>query len=274
MSNTNPAFDRRTALQTVAGAALASLTGCLSQDSSPSQGSDADGGPLEQVAVDGTAVVVDLVADADVDRLNLIQPNGELFAQRSVAAGVQQLSFDIGTTYPPGEYDVIARQGEETVAEQSIEIQPEIHIREVGLFRNHPEKPWDEVYGESQTDSKKNGEAFVTVQNTGSGPTAITELRFTGDIPNSIDNPRGDGIYGNDPVVVSPGETVDLFSDSFPFGSKIGDDGMGCSTSGNRGQFTVIIEVQTNPQEVTKAYNVEYAGSDQMQNCNITISGV
>lgn len=267
-------IDRRTALQTVAGAALAGIAGCLSRESSPGNGTNAADGPLQQVDVDGTAVVVTLVSNADVDQLNLIQPNGELFAQQSVAAGVQQVSFEIGTAYPPGKYGIVALQGEETVTEYSFDLQPEVHIRAVGLFRNHPEKPWDEVYGESQTDSKKNGEAFVTIQNTGNGPTAITELRFTGDIPNSIDNPRGNRIYGNDRVVVPAGETVDLFSDSFPFGSKVGDDGMGCSTSGNRGQFTVILELQTNPQEVTKAYNVEYAGSDQMQNCNITIGGV
>jgi len=274
MPRHSPDVDRRTALRTVASASLAGIAGCLSQDSSPGDGTGSSEGPLQQVAVDGTAVVVNLASNADVDRINLIQPNGELFAQQAVAAGAQQVLLEIGTTYPPGKYDIVAIRGEETVTEHSFELRPEIRIRAVGLFRNHPEKPWDEMYGESQTDSKKNGEAFVTVQNTGSGPTAITELRFTGDIPNSIDNPRGNGIYGTDRVVVSPGETVDLFSDSFPFGSKIGDDGMGCSTSGNRGQFTVIIDVQTSPHEVTKAYNVKYAGSDQMQNCNITISGV
>jgi hypothetical protein len=72
--------------------------------------------------------------------------------------------------------------------------------------------------------------------------------------------------------VVPAGETIDLFSDSFPFGSEIGDEGMGCSTDGNSGQFTVALETRVTGQEVTKSYSVEYTGSDEMQNCEITIS--
>jgi len=101
----------------------------------------------------------------------------------------QQISFEIGTGYEPGEYRVVALKGEETVAESTRDIEPEIQIQDVGLYRNNPDKPWDEVYGESQTDSKKNGEAFVTIQNSGSGPDAVVELRFTGDVPNPVEDP-------------------------------------------------------------------------------------
>jgi len=47
---------------------------------------------------------------------------------------------------------------------------------------------------------------------------------------------------------------------------------MGCSTDGNSGQFTIILETRVADQQVTKTYNVEYTGADQMQNCEITIS--
>lgn len=277
MTQNNPHISRRTALRTVAGASLVSVAGCLNTDGgsgTPGGGttSPSGQGPLKRVAVEGTTLVVELSADADVSQVNLIQPNGELFGQRDVAAGAQQVSFEIGTAYEPGEYRVVALKGEETVVESTTDIQPEIQIQDIGLYRNNPDKPWDEVYGESQTDSKKNGEAFVTVQNSGSGPDAVVELRFAGDIPNPVEDPRGSGIYEKDSVVVPAGETVDLFSDSFPFGSEIGDEGLGCSTDGNSGQFTVILETRVTGQEITKAYSVEYTDSDEMQNCEITIS--
>jgi len=67
-------------------------------------------------------------------------------------------------------------------------------------------------------------------------------MRFSGDVPNPCRRPRGSGIYEKESVVVSAGETADLFSDSFPFGSEIGGEGMGRSTDGNSGQFTIIPE--------------------------------
>jgi len=277
MTQNYPHISRRNALRTIAGAALVSVAGCLNNggnSATPGDGTtDSERkGPLNRVAVDGTTLVVELSAEADIDQINLIQPNGELFGKRDVAAGAQQISFEIGTGYEPGEYRVVALKGEETVAESTRDIEPEIQIQDVGLYRNNPDKPWDEVYGESQTDSKKNGEAFVTIQNSGSGPDAVVELRFTGDVPNPVEDPRGSGIYEKDSVVVPAGETVDLFSDSFPFGSEIGDEGMGCSTDGNSGKFTIVLETRVTGQEVTKSYSVEYTGSDEMQKCEVTIS--
>jgi len=277
MTRNNPPISRRTALRTATGAALVSVAGCLNTDGDSGTSGDgidsSDGqGPLQRVAVEGTTLVVELSSDADVDQVNLIQPNGDLFGTRDVATGAQQVSFEVGTSYAPGEYSVIALKDEETLTETTTDIVPEIQIQDVGLYRNNPDKPWDEVYGESKTDSKKNGEAFVTVQNSGSGPDAVVEMRFTGDVPNPVEDPRGSGIYEKESVVVSTGETADLFSDSFPFGSEIGEEGMGCSTDGNSGQFTIVLETRVAGQQVTKTYNVEYTGADEMQNCKITIS--
>jgi len=276
MTRNHPHISRRTALRTVAGAALVSVAGCLNDNGgsgTPGDGTTSpDGkGPLTRIAVEGTTLVVELSADADVDKVNLIQPNGELFGKRDVAAGVQQVAFEIGTAYAPGEYRIVALKGEETVVETTTELRPEIQIQDVGLYRNNPDKPWDEVYGESETDRIKNGEAFVTVENTGSGPEAITELIFSGDVPNPIENPRGSGMHETDRVVVSPGETADLFSNSFPFGSE-SEDGMGCSPDGNSGQFTVIVETQVSSNRVTNTYDVQYSGSDEMTDCEVTIT--
>jgi hypothetical protein len=276
MTRNYPHISRRTALQTVAGAALVSVAGCLNDNGgsgTPGDGTTSpDGkGPLTRIGVERTTLVVELSEEADVDQVNLTQPNGELFGKRDVAAGAQQVSFEIGTAYTPGEYRVLALKGEETVVETTIELRPEIQIQDVGLYRNNPDKPWDEVYGESETDRIKNGEAFVTVENTGSGPEAITELIFSGDVPNPIENPRGSGMHETDQVVVPPGETADLFSNSFPFGSE-SEDGMGCSPDGNSGQFTVIVETRVSDNRVTSTYDVQYSGSDEMTDCEVTIT--
>ena len=274
MTTQNPHISRRTVFRTVAGTALVGLAGCLgdSDSETPDNGTDPLAGQdqIERVAVEGTTLVVELSEGAEVDQINLIEPNGEFFGQREVATGAQQVSFELRTSYVPGEYRVLALNGGETEAEVSTEIRPEIQILDVGLFRNNPDKPWDEIYGESRTNTKKNGEAFVTIQNAGSGPDAIVDLRFAGDVPNPIEDPRGNGMSKSDPIVISPGETVDLFSDSFPFGSEIG--GMGCSPEGNSGQFTVELEMQATGQQVTKKFDVSYIGSDEVYDCEITIN--
>ena len=276
MIRNNPTISRRNVLRTAAGAALVSVAGCLNTDGDSGTPGDGTGspdeeGPLQRVAVEGTTLVVELSPDADVDQINLIQPNGELFGTRDVAAGVQQVSFEIGTAYEPGEYRVVALKGEETVTESTTDIVPEIQIQDVGLYRNNPDKPWDEVYGDTETDRKKNGEAFVTVANVGSGPDAVLELLFSGDVPNPIEDPRGGGIYDAEQVVIAPGETTDLYSSSFPFGTET-ENGMACSPDGNSGQFTVTVETRVAGNRISKSYEVQYSGSDDMTDCEVTIT--
>ncbi|WP_276274193.1 hypothetical protein [Haloarcula litorea] len=275
MTRDNHHLSRRTALRTVAGAALASVAGCLdSNGSTTPNGSEspADGsGAFRQVTVDGTALVVEFAADSEFDQINLIQPNGELYGQREVATGSQQVSFDLGTSYAPGEYEVVALKGEEEAGDATVAVQPDLQIREVGLYRNNPDKPWDDVYGDTETDRLKNGEAFVTVENTGSGPDAAIKLIFSGDVPNPVDDPRGSGMYETEQVLIPPGETRDLFSNSYPFGSE-SDEGMGCSPEGNSGQFTVTVETQIGGNQVSNSFDVQYSGSTEMSDCEVSIT--
>jgi hypothetical protein len=274
MTRDNPHLSRRTALRTVAGAALASVAGCLNNSDSPGGGNSTpshEDGIIQQVTVQGTELVIEYSSEEGVDQINLVQPNGELFGQREIAAGSQQVSFEIGTSYEPGEYSVVVLSDGETVAESSSVIQPEIGIQDVGLYRNNPEKPWDEVYGDTETDRVKNGEAYVTVENTGSGPGAIVELIFSGDVPNPVEDPRGSGMYETEQVVISPGDTTDLFSSSFPFGSE-SEEGMGCSPDGNKGQFTVTVRTQVGGDPVSKSFDVQYSGSTEMSDCEVLIT--
>jgi len=284
MTQNHPHISRRNALRTVAGAALASVAGCLNNGGS--SGTPGDGtttpdsqGPLKRVAVDGTTLVVELSAEADVDQINLIQPYGELFGKRDVAAGAQQVSFEIGTAYEPGEYRVVALKGEESVVETSLSIQPSLSIVEMGIGRNQTQKMWD---GSSDEIAE---EAFVTVENQGSGPDAITKLLFIGDVPypsdeegtNYANNEDVSGIY--DPqsdsevskIIVAAGDRVTIYSSRSPFAFVPGS-GTSCKDEQQNGEFELILETQVGEAQLTKTYSIQYSASTEGDNCEITIS--
>ena len=284
MTRNHPHISRRNALRTVAGTALASVAGCLNDGGSsgtPSDGTAATDsqGPLTRIAVEGTTLVVELSAEADVNQVNFIQPNGELFGKRDVAAGAQQVLFEIGTTYEPGEYRVVALEGEESVVETSLPIQPSLSIVEMGIGRNQPEKMWD---GSSDEIAE---EAFVTVENRGSGPDAITKLLFLGDVPypsdeegtNYANNEDVSGIY--DPqsdsevseIIVAAGDQVTIYSSRSPFAFVPGS-GTSCKDEQQSGEFELILETPVEEAQLTKNYNIQYSASTEADNCEITIS--
>jgi hypothetical protein len=284
MIRNNPTISRRNVLRTAAGAALVSVAGCLTDDGdsgTPGDGTDSpDGqGPLQRVAVEGTTLVVELSPDADVDQINLIQPNGELFGTRDVAAGAQQVSFEIGTSYAPGDYSVIALRDEETVAETSLSLQPDLEIVEMGIGKNQPEKMWDGPRDEIAE------EAFVTVENQGSGPDAITKLLFIGDVPypsdeegtNYADSDDISGIY--DPqsdsevneVIVGAGEQITVYSSRSPFAFVPGA-GTSCTEDEQSGEFELILETQVGDSRIEKGYAIQYSASSEPDGCDITIS--
>ncbi|WP_226008405.1 hypothetical protein [Natrinema salinisoli] len=284
MTQKNPRVSRRTALRTLTGAAFVNVAGCLNNDGGSgtpgNRTTSLDGqGPLQRIAVDGTTLVVELSEEADVDQVNLIQPDGGLFGQRDVVTGSQQVSFEIGTTYVPGEYRVLALEGEETVGESSLSIQPNLRIMEMGMGKNQPEKMWN------SSSDKITKEAFVSVENRGSGPDAITQFLFVGDVPypsdeegtNYADNDEISGIYDPDrdtevdEVVIEPGEKLTLYSYRSPFAFMRGE-GTSCESEEQNGSFEVILETQVGADRVSKSYSIHYSASEEFDNCEITIS--
>jgi hypothetical protein len=277
-------ISRRTVFRTVAGTALSGLAGCLGDSDSrtPDDGTDPLDGQdqIERVAVEGTTLVVELSAGAEVDQINLIKPNGELFRQREVATGARQVSFELRTSYAPGEYRVVGLKGEETMVEISHPIQPDLRIVEMGIGRNQPEQMWD---GSSRAIAK---EAFVSVENRGSGPDAVTKLLFTGDVPypsdeegtNYADHAGVSGIY--DPnadveaekVIVGPKEQFTLYSYRSPF-TFIRGEGTSCTAEEQTGEFDLSLETRVG-SNISTTYTIHYSGSDEYDNCKITISEV
>ncbi len=282
----NSRLDRRTVLRTAAGLSCGAIAGCLGDDNEATTRTPADGDAtppgqdtLERVAVDGTTLVVELTGDAEVDWVNLIWPNGELFGRRDVPAGVQQVSFELGTSYDPGEYQLLALQGEETVVETSLEIRPNLEIVAMGVGRNQPKKMWDGATEEIAD------EAFVTVKNSGTGPDGITKLLFLGDVPYPSDEngtnyanvDRVSGIY--DPsrdeeisnVAVGPKQEVTIYSSRTPFAFVPGG-GVSCKGEMQSGEFEVVLKTGVASSPISTAYSIQYSASEQFDECEITIS--
>jgi len=284
MTRNHPHISRRTALRTVASAALAGVAGCLNDNGgsgTPSDGTTSpDGeGPLTRVAVDGTTLVVELSEEADIDQVNLIQPNGELFGERDIATGAQQVSFEIGTSYTPGEYRVLVLEGEDTVQESTLSVQPNLSIVEIGIGKNQPEEMWD------SSSDKISKEAFASVENQGNGSDSIMKLLFIGDVPypsdeegtNYDENDDVSGIYDPgedtevDEVVIEPGEQLTLYSYRSPFAFVRGE-GTSCESEEQTGSFEVILETRVGANRVSNTYSIRYSTSEEFDNCEITIS--
>ena len=282
MTTPNSHISRRTVFRTVAGTALAGLAGCLgdSDSGTPDNGTDplADQDQIKRVAVEGTTLVVELSESAEVDQINLIEPNGEFFGRREIATGAKQVSFDLKTSYAPGEYRIVSLNGGETEAEVSYPIQPDLRIVEMGIGRNQPEQMWD---GSGRAIAK---EAFVSVENRGSGPDAITKLLFTGDVPypsdeegtNYADHAGVSGIYDpktdveTEEVIIGPKEQLTLYSYRSPF-TFIRGEGTSCTAEEQTGEFDLSLETRVG-SDISSTYSIDYSGSDEYDNCKITIS--
>ena len=261
-------FDRRTVLGSIASSTLIPLAGCI--DSGTGQSGSARS--IRDVSVSGVQLVVELRADADIDQLTVIDPDGEEFATRAVAAGVTRETFELGTAYVPGSYEVHAVTEGESVDETSLEIRPDVRITDVKLGRNHP----DEMY-DGASDQAIRSEAIVTVANRGTGPDAVTKLRFEGDVPQPTpEDFEKSGIYDTESdigghrnqVVFEPEAESVVYSNSRPF-SPTGSN-VSC---GNQGQFTVLVSTQVFEDVTTSKYKIGYQGGDQL-NCEISISEV
>jgi len=268
MTDSTDSIGRRTALRTLVASTAIGLAGC--NDSS----SVAQSNPLTDVSLTDTTLVVEFDADASIDEITVIQPDGEAFASRSVTSGSSKVTIDIGTQYSPGEYTVHALDGEETIGERTLTIRPDVQITELKLGRNHP----DEMY-EGAGNSSTRSEVILTVENTGTGPDAVTQLLFEGDVPQPTDKDVDKSwIYDTssdtggdaDSVALPPGESATIYSTSLPFTTA--SSNVSCTPDGELGQFTAIVRLEIG-ESLQRRYDVEYTG-DGLSDCEIAVSRI
>ncbi|QLC35486.1 hypothetical protein EFA46_014680 (plasmid) [Halarchaeum sp. CBA1220] len=279
MTDTTPSIDRRSALQAFGSLTLAALAGCTGNgDSGPSGSSTVTpAGPFASLDVQGTTLVVELESGADAEHVNLVKPNGSLFGTRDVAQGASRVSFDLGTTYTPGEYELVAVTGDQTIGTTTRTLQPDLQILEMGIGRNQPEQMWNGPERSPQT------QAFVTIENRGSGPTAVTQLLFFGKVPypsgeNGTQYAETDisGIYDPESnteieqVVVPPGGSKTIYSSRMPFAFIRGGNVV-CQDQPQSGTFELVLETSTSNTALSKRYDIRYSASEEFNDCSIEV---
>ncbi|GAA0307178.1 hypothetical protein J2754_002934 [Halarchaeum solikamskense] len=277
----NPAsIDRRSALQAFGSLTLAALAGCTStQTSEPSSSSTTTPvGPFASLNVQGTTLVVELESSADIEHVNLVKPNGSLFGTRDVAQGTSRVSFDLGTTYTPGDYELVAVNDDQTIGTTTRSLRPDLQIIEMGIGRKNPKRMWN------GTEREIADEAYVVVENRGSGPVSVTQLLFLGMAPypsgedgtGYADDSDVSGIY--DPqsdseaskVTFGPRDQKTLYSSRSPFAFVPGS-GTTCTESVQQGTFTLSLEAAPDASSVSKTYDIRYSAAEKFNNCTLMV---
>ncbi|WP_276248581.1 hypothetical protein [Haladaptatus sp. YSMS36] len=192
------------------------------------------------LSFDGPYLVVELAPDHEVTQVNLIDAEGSLYTQSSVATGetrVQLRLLDIKPEgsdyehYEPGSYTLVADTGSESFS-RTLELKPELQIEDIAQYTD-VSRPSDL------------GKLAVTVRNTGSGPTWVHHIVFE-----NAPNVSANDTLGDDPGVVlleRPSEESELvipprqtrvFVSSAPALLFSDEENPGC---GGEFQFTVLI---------------------------------
>ncbi len=267
---------RRTVLSGIVTGAVVAVSGCLSGSENDDPKSDTTNpggdGVFTNIFVDGTELVLEFTDEASIDQVNVIDPDGELFAERSISTGVGRETIEIGTGYQPGEYDVVALEDDTEQTTQSILIEPDVQITDLRLGRNHP----DEMF-EGASEREIETEAILTLENTGSGPDEVRRLIFSGDVP----RPTPDGFDESgiadtdsdinryaDTVELTAGDETTIYSQQMPFYSV--DPNISCSSDTTEGEFQVILETVVQEGSPSETYTVTYTGENLIE-CDIDI---
>jgi len=273
-------YTRRTLLA-AAGGFTASLAGCLgigSGENSSSSETDESGGEtavIRDARVEETDLVIELGEETTVDRLTIIDPTGEAFADRALTPGATRLTLRIGTRYRPGEYRVLALREGEQIAESAMEIAPDIEVVDVRVGANHLDK-MPESLGNS-----REAQALVSVRNTGSGPANIQGLWFEGSVPNPTDEEeiRADngrsGIYNPesksdaDQILLLPDNEQLLVSSRYPF--LLNSESNDCD-AGN-GIFSVFVFERILSRDIAREFSISYSvdSESDSESCAISI---
>lgn len=134
------------------------------------------GSVFESTAIRDGRLTVTLRSDSSVDRVNLIAPDGSLFAHEPVAAGQTRVAFTLvgrtGPAYRPGEQTLVAVTDDEVVAEYPLDLTPAVRITDVVIARDRPDLDWNRSKARWRT------YGAVIVENLGTGPDYITRTRW------------------------------------------------------------------------------------------------
>jgi hypothetical protein len=225
--------------------------------------------------VEETTLIVDLTEDADVDTVNVIDPDGELYRRLAVYRGVTRLSTEIDEAYTPGVYEILGVRQSENVSSTQLEIAPELAITDISLKADGRIK-FPEKLGRTGS-----SEVAVTIRNSGSGPAFIRKLLVLGDVPNptfellddSVDRSGmfdlGSNRFYSDGVTVAKESSITVFSDTLPF-SYVGE-GWDCSEAPQQGRVEVTIRTRQADYAASSTRILRYSATDSDGSCTVEI---
>jgi hypothetical protein len=236
----------------------------------------AAGGVFERVAVEGTTLVVDLAEDADVDAVNVIAPDGELYRRLTVAIGATRLAARITIPYTPGMYQFVAVKQSTTVGQATLLVEPATRVSKVELAGKTSEAiPTGLSYADAQV--------RVELLNTGAGPDSVTALRIEGDVPNPTwrypEEPptseifdESDGFGDSERILLEAGTNMPVYSTGMPFLQT--GRGTNCSGEPQQGSFVVEIDSEITGETLRKVFPIRWQLSEAGGECRFEIGEV
>ena len=266
----NNSIARRTVLASL-GVSTAALAGCTSgtstDPSNTSNSTDGNGIGAEgsdvftSVEMGDANLEIEVASDVSVEYINLIDPNGELFDQQRLASGETTTSFEILGRYedsvPTGDYELIALDGDEQVDTTTITLEAECTITDVLWAAENPDMEWDKnspVWDEY---------AAVVIENTGTIPSLLTELRWQGSPVARLLSKESQSYYHE--THLPPGKTT-VYSKGSVYATDGAVHSLDCDELGTE-PMTVTAHVQVGSHP-SYTQQIKYEDS---QSCEITI---
>ncbi|MFC7076813.1 hypothetical protein [Haloarcula halophila] len=191
---------RRALLRSGLLAGVAALAGCRGSETpsavttpTPTPTTTPLPSVFEDIGTEGNALVVRLVDDHTVSRLNLIAPDGTLFGSATIPTGattarIEILDIEWGLAsydhYEPGQYTLVTvPESDADPVSVPVDLVPELRILDISQYRD----------GEWTADL---AQIVVRIENVGTGPTWVSDFTYQ-DAPNwTVNNDylRGPGL--------------------------------------------------------------------------------
>ncbi|WP_157525993.1 hypothetical protein [Halorientalis sp. IM1011] len=205
-------LSRRSFVRLGAVGILTSAAGCLGPDETNTESDQGareenlagQSSLVEAIEFEGQDLVVQLVDNHDISKLNLLDPEGSLYTSASVATGettvrlqiieIQSVTHDY-SHYTPGEHELALISDGSINDTVAIDLEPSLEITDVQQYRDGE---YDDDYGK----------LVITVHNSGTGPTWVYDIAYS-----ASPNFAADGDLAESyryPVFTAPDESRDL----------------------------------------------------------------
>ncbi|MFC3958925.1 hypothetical protein [Halovivax cerinus] len=254
---------RRTALASVAGG-LAALAGCTTDSDSPQDPGDDPGGneTFDSVGWDGPTLVATLASDVAATHVDLVDSDGETL-RRKHPRDTSEVSYTLlgeaEDGYELGEYRLVASDGDSTIGETDVSLEPELRITAVKWAKEYPEMEWDK-----ESDDWED-RAALEIENVGISPSYLEQVRWEDAPLSKVMHPAETEFYHR--VLLPAGETTTVYGAAvYATEGRFGES-LDCGELDTDDHtVTAIVQAGANPQYTQ---TIEYGGTET--SCELSI---